>query len=66
MLSKSIKKIIPYQPFHCAIDKTLKILEKVLAVSVSEIYQSIAAQLYQPMLIKWLSLLYAYKQTTFL
>ena len=34
---------------------------KVLAVSVSEIYQSIAVKLYQPMLIKWLSLLYVYK-----
>ena len=37
---------------------------KVLAVSVSEIYQSIAIQLYQPTLIRWLSLLYVYKWTT--
>ena len=28
MLSKSIKKFIPYQPFHQAIDETLKIPEK--------------------------------------
>ena len=33
----------------------------VLAVSVSEFYQSIAVQLYQPTLIRWLSLLYVYK-----
>ena len=34
---------------------------KVLTVSVLEFYQSIAVQLYQPTLIKWLSLLYVYK-----
>ena len=34
---------------------------KVLAVSVSEFYQSIAVQLYQPTLIRWLSPLYVYK-----
>ena len=34
---------------------------KVLAVSVSVIYQSIAVQLYQPALVRWLSLLYVYK-----
>ena len=34
---------------------------KVLAVSVSEIYQSIAIHLYHPMLIRWLSLLSVYK-----
>ena len=34
---------------------------EVLAVSVSEFYQSIAVQLYQPSLIRWLSLLYVYK-----
>ena len=33
---------------------------KVLAVSVFEFYQSIAVQLYQPTLIRWLSLLYVY------
>ena len=49
-------KIIPYRPFHQAIDETLKILEKnVLAVSVSEFDQSIAVQLYQLTLIRWLS-----------
>ena len=37
---------------------------KVLAVSVSEFYWSIAVQLYQPTLIRWLSLLYVYKWTT--
>ena len=37
---------------------------KVLAVSVSEFYQSIAVQLYQPMRITLLSLLYVYKHTT--
>ena len=35
--------------------------EKVLAVSVSEFYQSIPVQLYLPTLIRWLSLLYVYK-----
>ena len=34
---------------------------KVLAVSVFECHQSIAVQLYQPMLIRWLSLRYVYK-----
>ena len=33
---------------------------KVLAISVSEFYQSIAVQLYQPTVIRWLSLLYVY------
>ena len=34
---------------------------KVLAVSVFEFYQSIAVQLYQPTLMRWLSLLYVHK-----
>ena len=34
---------------------------KVLAVSVLEIYQSIAVQLNYPTLIRWLSLLYVYE-----
>ena len=34
---------------------------KVLAVSISEIYQSIAVQLCQPVLIRWLLLVYVYK-----
>ena len=34
---------------------------EVLAVSVSEIYQSIVVQLYHLTLIRWLSLLYVYK-----
>ena len=34
---------------------------EVLAISVSEFYQSTAVQLYQPMLIRWLSLVYVYK-----
>ena len=37
---------------------------KVLAISVSKFYQSIAVQLYQPTLIRWLSFLYVCKQTT--
>ena len=38
---------------------------KVLAVSVSEFYQSsIIVQLHEPTLIRWLSLLYVYKWTT--
>ena len=38
---------------------------KVLVVSVSEFYQSTAFELYQPTLIKWLSLMYVYEQTAF-
>ena len=34
---------------------------KVLAVSVSETYQSIAVQLHQPTLIRWVPLQYVYK-----
>ena len=34
---------------------------KVLVVSVSEIYRSVAVLLYHPTLIRWLSLLYVYK-----
>ena len=41
--------------------KRLKIPEKIPAVSVSEFYHSIAVQLDQPMLIRWLSSLYVYK-----
>ena len=37
---------------------------KVLAVSVSESYQSTAVLLDQPTLIRWLSPLYVYKETT--
>ena len=59
------KKFVPYRPFHRAIDEALKISKKVMAVSVSEIYQSIAVQLYQPTLIRWLSRLCVYKQTSF-
>ena len=36
---------------------------KVLAVSVTEFYQSIAVQLYQPTLKGWLLLMYVYKWT---
>ena len=39
-------------------------IPEVLAFSVSEFYQSIAVQLYQPMLTGWLSLLYVRKWTT--
>ena len=48
--NQSIKNI-PYRPSHQAIDETLKILEKFL-------YLNIAVKLYQPTLIRWLSLLY--------
>ena len=62
MLSKSIKKIIPYQPFHRAIDENFEDSRIVLAVSVSQFYhQSIAVQLEQPK--RWLLLLYVYKET---
>ena len=54
------QKIILFRLFHQAIDETLKIPEKVLTVSVSNVNQSIAVQLYQPMLIRWLSLLCVY------
>ena len=54
------KKIIPYQPFHWAIDETEE-SGNVLTTSVFEFYQSIAVQLYQTTLIRWLSLLYVYK-----
>ena len=37
---------------------------KVLATSVFEFYQSIAVQLYQPKLIRWLPPLHVHKQTT--
>ena len=36
---------------------------KVLAITVSEFYQNIEIQPYQPTLIRWLSLLYVYKWT---
>ena len=35
--------------------------KKVLTVSVFKFYQSIAVHIYQPTLMRWLSLLYAYK-----
>ena len=44
--------------------RNFEVSGKVLAVSISEFYQSIAVKLYQPTLIKWLSLLYVYKYTT--
>ena len=55
------QKIIPYQPFHRAIERNFEDSGKVLAVSVFEFYQSITVQLYQPTLIRWLSLLYVHK-----
>ena len=40
------KKLIPYRPFYQAIEETLTIPEhSVLAVSLSQFYQSIAVQL---------------------
>ena len=50
--------------FPLSNQRNVKDSGKVLAISVSEFYQSIAVQLHQPMLIRWLSLLYVYKQTT--
>ena len=40
MLSKSFKKIVPYRPFHRAIDETFEDSGKVLAVSVFEFHWS--------------------------
>ena len=37
---------------------------KMLAIPVSDVYQSTAVQLYQPTLIRWLSLLHVYNKTT--
>ena len=56
--------MIRYRPFPQEIDETLKIPEKCWLFNVSEFYQSIAVQFYQLTLIRWLSLLYAYKWTT--
>ena len=39
------QKIIPYRPFHRAIDENFEDSGIVLAVSVSQFYQSIAVQL---------------------
>ena len=47
-----------------SIEQSTKLSREVLAVSVPEFHQSIAVQLYQPTLIKWLSLLCVYKETT--
>ena len=55
------KKIIPYRPFHRAIDETFKIPEIMVAFAVSEFWQGIPVRLYQPTLERWLSLLYVYK-----
>ena len=41
-LMLNAENIIPYRPSHRAIDKTLEIPEKVLAISVSVFYQTIA------------------------
>ena len=55
------KKIIPYPIFPAINRESFEDSGKVLVVSVFEIYHSIAAQLYQPTLMRWLSLLYVYK-----
>ena len=58
----------PNQPkklylFDLTIEQSTKLEDsgKALAVSVSEFYKSIAVQLYQPTLIRWLSQVYLYK-----
>ena len=53
------QEIIPYRPSSNR--RNFEDWGKVLAVSVSEIYQGIAVQLYQPMCNKWLSLLHVFK-----
>ena len=59
--SNQSKKIISYWSFHRSNRRNFEDSGKVLAVSVSEIYQSTAVRLYQPTLIRWLSPLYVYK-----
>ena len=65
MLSKSIKKIMPYLPFHRAIDETLKSPEKCWPFLCLNLQRyNFAVQRYLPTLIRWLPLLYVYKETT--
>ena len=60
MLSKSINTS---STFSSSNRQKFEDSGKVLAVSVSEIYQSTPIRLYQPTLIRWSSLLYVYKYT---
>ena len=55
------KKYYTLSTFPLSNRRTFEDSGKVLFVSVFEFYQSIAVQLYQPTLIRWLSLLYVYK-----
>ena len=55
------KKLYLIDFSHRAIDETSKIPEKCWPFPVPEFYQSIAVQLCQPTLIRWLLLLYVYK-----
>ena len=58
------QKIIPYRPFHRALNRrNFEGFGKVLAVSVL-IELGIGVQLYQPTPIGWLSLLCVYKWIT--
>ena len=52
------KKIIPYPPFHRAINETLKIPGKVLATSVFEFYHSSVGPRYYMCANRQLFLLY--------
>ena len=65
MLSKSILKNYTLSTFPSSNRQNFEDPGKVLAISVSEFYQSIAFQLYQPTLTRWLSLLYVYKSERF-
>ena len=59
--SPSQSKTYTLSTFQWSNQQNFEDSRKVLAVSVSEFYQSIAAN---PTLTKWLSLLYVYKETT--
>ena len=65
MIYKSIEKNYTLLTFLSSNRQNFEDSGKVLAVSVSEFYQGIAFQLHQPTLIRWQSLRYVYKETTF-
>ena len=57
-----IKKNYTLSTFPSSYRRNFEDSGKMLAVSVSEFYQSsITVQLYQPTLVRWLSPLYVYK-----
>ena len=55
------KKNLTLSTFPSSNRRNFEDFGKVMAVSVFEFYESIAVQLYQPTLIRWLSLLHVYK-----